>query len=77
MSNCKVVPENERIKGDNHFPFCERSDDMQKRTRQPLKGESRKRNPKKVKSERPEKLDKEHGEEVKAPRAEGSARARD
>jgi hypothetical protein len=47
---------------------------MQKKARQPLKGESRKRNPKKVQSERPEKLDKEHGEEVKAPRAEGSVR---
>jgi hypothetical protein len=45
---------------------------MQKRTRQSLKGESGKRNPKKVKSERLEKLDKEHGEEVKAPR--GSVR---
>jgi hypothetical protein len=45
---------------------------MQKKARQPLKGESRKRNPKKVQSERPEKLDKEHGEEVKAPR--GSVR---
>ena len=71
----KSYPENARIeKGDNHFPFSERSDDMQKKTRQPLKGESRKRNPKKVKSERPEKLDKEHGEEVKAPKAEGSVR---
>ena len=47
---------------------------MQKKARQPLKGESRKLNPKKVKSERPEKLDKEHGEEVKAPKAEGSVR---
>ena len=67
--------ENVRIeKGDNHFPFSKRSDGMQKKARQPLKGESGKLNPKKVKSERPEKLDKEHGEEVKAPKAEGSVR---
>jgi len=41
---------------------------MRKKADQALEGETRKQDPKEVESERPEKLDKEHGEEVDAPK---------
>ena len=38
-----------------------------------FKNPARKQNPKKPKAERPEKLDKEHGEEVEAPKKKSKA----
>jgi hypothetical protein len=43
---------------------------MQKKV---FKNPARKQNPKKPKPERPEKLDKEHGEEVEAPKKKSKA----
>jgi hypothetical protein len=43
---------------------------MQKKV---FKNPARKQNPKKPKAERPEKLDKEHGEEVEAPKKKSEA----
>ena len=41
---------------------------MRKKADQALEGETRKQDPKEVESERPEQRDKEHGEEVDAPK---------
>ena len=41
---------------------------MRKKANQAVEDETRKQNPKGVEPERPEKLDKEHGEEIDAPK---------